>query len=130
MAASCSDAGSDPTTGSTDTIQCLPQAGVQVTYYQFSSSSDMGSGFRALATDPGGIPYQSGDCKNSDGQDGTWTAGGVFAGDLACPSGAGNRSANFIWDDYSTNVLAAIDAPDATPANVYIYWLGIATSIN
>jgi hypothetical protein len=126
MSATCSDVGSDSNTGAIDKVQCLPQSGVEVDFYQFASESTLGSAWQQLTSNPD-QPYVAGDCTASS-ENGYMTLSGTRVGEYACPGSTSNPN-NLVWDDWNTLIIAAIQAPDFYPHDIHTYWLGIDSSI-
>jgi hypothetical protein len=126
MSATCSDVGSDSNTGAADKVQCLPQAGVEVDFYQFTDKSTFESAWQQLTSNPD-QPYSAGECTSSS-QDGYLTLSGTRIGEYACPASTSNPN-NLVWDDWNTLIIATIQAPDFYPHDIHTYWLGIESSI-
>lgn len=123
---SCADAGSDPNTGAADKVTCLPQAGVEVDFYQFSDQGSFNAAWLQLTDNPD-QPYQAGNC-NSSSEDGTLTLNGNGVGSYACPASTSNPNA-MVWDNPGNLTIGAIQAPSYYPADLRIYWVGIRGSI-
>jgi hypothetical protein len=126
MASTCSDIGSDSNTGATDKVQCLPQSGVEVDFYQFGDRRTFDSAWQQLTSNPD-FSYTTGDCTSSS-EAGYITSAGTKIGEYACPGSSPNPN-NLVWEDWNTLIIAAIQAPDYYPHDIHTYWLSIESSI-